>query len=108
MQVQSLSPTSRFDFGVLLPVSITGDSALNASERRRLKCTITDAATDATHRCHPRGKMVNEQGQPTRLALSAHTWGEPVHKTVAAAAKLAAKATKLLKQYRATKISTSE
>jgi hypothetical protein len=47
--------------------------------------------------------MQDEQGKPTRLALSAHAWGEPVPKTVAAAKKLADKGTKLLEKYRRTK-----
>ncbi len=48
---------------------------------------------------HPRGPMLNEKGEPTRLALSAHAWGEPVPKTDAAAKKLAAKGRKLLERY---------
>lgn len=48
---------------------------------------------------HPRGPMVDAKGQPTRLALSAHAWGEPVPKTVAAAHKLAAKGRRLLERY---------
>ena len=39
---------------------------------------------------HPRGPMVKD-GEPTRLALSAHAWGEAVPKTEAEAKKLAAK-----------------
>lgn len=54
------------------------------------------------HFTHPRGPMVKD-GEPTRLALSAHAWGEPVPKTMAAAAKLAAKGRKLLEQYQKTK-----
>jgi Domain of unknown function (DUF6321) len=50
-----------------------------------------------------RGPLVNEQGEPTRLALSAHAWGEPVPKTKAAAARLAAKGTRLLERYASTK-----
>lgn len=50
---------------------------------------------------HPRGPMLDEKGEPTRLALSAHAWGEPVPKTEAAASKLAAKGRKLLEQYHA-------
>ena len=46
-----------------------------------------------------RGPLVDERGEPTRLALSAHAWGEPVPRTKAAAAKLAAKGSKLLEQY---------
>jgi hypothetical protein len=54
------------------------------------------------HFTHPRGPMVKD-GEPTRLALSAHAWGEPVPKTMAAAAKLAAKGRRLLEQYQKTK-----
>jgi len=43
--------------------------------------------------------LVDTRGQPTRLALSAHAWGEPVPKTVAAARKIAAKGEKLLARY---------
>lgn len=46
-----------------------------------------------------RGPLIDEQGQPTRLALSAHAWGEPIPKTRAAAARLAAKGSKLLERY---------
>lgn len=51
---------------------------------------------------HPRGPMVRD-GKPTRLALSAHAWGEPVPKTLAAAKKLARKGEALLKRYGASK-----
>jgi hypothetical protein len=50
------------------------------------------------HFTHPRGPMVRD-GEPTRLALSAHAWGEPVPKTMAAAKKLAAKGRALLDRY---------
>jgi len=50
------------------------------------------------HFTHPRGPMV-KNGKPTRLALSAHAWGEPVPKTEAAAKKLAAKGRVLLRKY---------
>ena len=48
---------------------------------------------------HPRGPMVDDNGEPTRLALSAHAWGEPVPKTIAAAKRLAIKGEKLLARY---------
>lgn len=51
---------------------------------------------------HPRGPMVKNE-KPTRLALSAHAWGEPVPKTEAAAKKLAAKGRRLLERYEAAK-----
>jgi hypothetical protein len=47
--------------------------------------------------------LVDDNGQPTRHALSAHAWGEPVPKTVAAARKIAAKGERLLERYRKTK-----
>ncbi|WP_239462000.1 DUF6321 domain-containing protein [Occallatibacter savannae] len=50
------------------------------------------------HFAHPRGPMQRD-GEPTRLALSAHAWGEPVPKTLADARKLAAKGKKLLERY---------
>jgi hypothetical protein len=58
------------------------------------------------HFTHPRGPMTKD-GEPTRLALSAHAWGEPVPKTVAAAARLAAKGRRLLERYQRTKASGS-
>src|ERR1700759_4074122 len=39
---------------------------------------------------NPRGPMVDRMGRPTRLALSAHAWGEPVPKTMAEAYALGA------------------
>lgn len=50
---------------------------------------------------HPRGPMLDSKGNPTRLALSAHAWGEPVPKTTSAAHKLAAKGHTLLSKYHA-------
>ena len=50
------------------------------------------------HFTHPRGPM-EKDGEPTRLALSAQAWGEPVPKTEAAAKKLAAKGRKLLEEF---------
>lgn len=55
------------------------------------------------HFTHPRGPMLDEHGEPTRLALSAHAWGEPVPRTMAAAKKLAAKGRRLLERYHAAK-----
>jgi hypothetical protein len=43
--------------------------------------------------------LVDKNGEPTRHALSAHAWGEPVPKTIAAARKIAAKGHKLLDRY---------
>ena len=46
-----------------------------------------------------RGPLVDDAGEPTRLALSAHAWGEPVPRTVTAARKLADKGSRLLERY---------
>ena len=43
--------------------------------------------------------LVDSEGQPTRHALSAHSWNEPVPKTVAAARRIAAKGERLLRRY---------
>ena len=43
--------------------------------------------------------LVDAKGNPTRLALSAHAWGEKVPKTEKAARKIAKKGEKLLKRY---------
>lgn len=47
--------------------------------------------------------LVGKNGKPTRFALSAAAWGEPVPKTVAAARKIAAKGKRLLARYEKTK-----
>ena len=49
---------------------------------------------------HPRGPMKDKEGHPTRLALSARAWGEPVPKTLASAKKLAEKGRRLLERAR--------
>ena len=41
---------------------------------------------------NPKGPMVGDDGKPTRLALMANAWGEPVPKTREAAQAIAAKA----------------
>ena len=52
---------------------------------------------------NPSGPMQNENGEPTRLALSAAAWGEPVPQNMEDAAKLAAKGRRLLDRYDNTK-----
>ncbi|MGJ4947613.1 DUF6321 domain-containing protein [Bradyrhizobium sp. HKCCYLS20291] len=47
----------------------------------------------------PLPPLVDAKGRPTRLALSAHAWGEPVPRTVAAARRIAAKGERLLARY---------
>ena len=44
--------------------------------------------------------LKDKDGEPTRFALTATAWGEPVPKTEAAARKIAAKGRKLLDRYR--------
>jgi len=50
--------------------------------------------------------LVDANGRPTRHALSAHAWGEPVPKTVAAARRIAAKGERLLARYHRAKTRT--
>lgn len=52
---------------------------------------------------NPSGPMKDEKGRPTRLALSAAAWGEPVPSDAEAAARLAAKGRRLLERYENTK-----
>ena len=44
--------------------------------------------------------LKDKNGQPTRFALTAAAWGEPVPKTAAAARKIAAKGRRLLERYK--------
>ena len=53
---------------------------------------------------NPSGPMVKPNGEPSRLALSANAWGEPVPKNRSDAARLAAKGRRLLERYENTKI----
>lgn len=49
---------------------------------------------------NPSGPMKDENGKPTRLALSAAAWGEPIPQNLSDAAELAAKGRNLLERYR--------
>ena len=49
---------------------------------------------------NPSGPLVDKDGDPTRLALAANAWGEPVPRTAGAAARLAAKGRNLLEKYK--------
>lgn len=51
----------------------------------------------------PLPPLVKPNGQPTRLALTARAWGEPVPTTVGAARRICAKGRNLLKRYQAHK-----
>jgi len=57
---------------------------------------------------NPRGPMKDAKGRPTRLALSAAAWGEPVPQDRSDAAKLAAKGRRLLDRYEHTKKKSDE
>ena len=52
---------------------------------------------------NPSGPMKDDNGKPTRLALSAAAWGEPVPQDRSDAAALAAKGRRLLERYENTK-----
>ena len=51
------------------------------------------------HYGHAPSPLKDDDGQPTRYALQARAWGEPVPKTRADVKKLADKGTKLLERY---------
>jgi hypothetical protein len=51
-------------------------------------------------RSGPLPKLIDDKGRPTRFALTAAAWGEPVPKTVAAARRIAAKGHRLLTAYK--------
>ena len=48
----------------------------------------------------PLPPLAKPNGEPTRFALSAHAWGEPVPRTEAAARRIAAKGRRLLEKVR--------
>ena len=52
---------------------------------------------------NPSGPLVDEDGEPTRLALAANAWGEPVPRSAGAAARLAAKGRNMLEKYKLNK-----
>lgn len=93
-----------------------GRAAFKRSEGANLKPGVVKALKDMTpeemkrkgsflrrHFVTLRGPLVDDSGKPTRLALQAHAWGEPVPKTAEAARKLADKGEKLLERYKQSK-----
>jgi hypothetical protein len=42
--------------------------------------------------------LIDAKGKPTRFALTARAWGEPVPKTISAARRIAAKGRRLLER----------
>lgn len=55
------------------------------------------------HYANPPGPVVDAKGEPTRQALQAAAWGEPVPKSEGDEKKLAAKGAELLEEYHAVK-----
>ena len=49
---------------------------------------------------NPSGPLVDDDGDPTRLALAANAWGEAVPRTASSARRLAAKGRNLLEKYK--------
>ncbi len=98
-------------------LTAAGRKAFAKKQGAHLKPGVTKKASEMTPsemrrkgswavRFYGRAKLpplVDREGRPTRHALSAHAWGEPVPKTVAAARKIAAKGERLLERYRKTK-----
>ena len=98
-------------------LTAAGRKALARRDGAYLKPGVTKKASEMTAtemrrkgswavRFYGRAKLpplVDDQGRPTRHALSAHAWGEPVPRTVAAARKIAAKGERLLERYRKAK-----
>lgn len=60
------------------------------------------------HFANPQGPVKDAEGQPTRQALEAAAWGEPVPRNTADERKLAAKGKKLLDRYHAIKEGAKE
>ena len=95
-------------------LTAAGRKAFARRDGSHLKPGVTKKASDMTPsdmrrkgswavRFYGRAKLpplVDAQGKPTRHALSAHAWGEPVPRTVAAARRIAAKGERLLARYR--------
>jgi len=94
-------------------LTAAGRSAFALKDGSRLKPGVTRPLSEMTPqdmrrkgswavRFYGRKKLsplVDERGRPTRHALSAHAWGEPVPRTVAAARRIAAKGQRLLLRY---------
>jgi Domain of unknown function (DUF6321) len=86
-------------------------SHVRAKDRRGVKRTLKQMTPEEMRRkgswavrfygrSGPLPKLIDDQGRPTRFALTAAAWGEPVPKTVAAARRIAAKGHRLLTAYK--------
>ena len=60
------------------------------------------------HFANPRGPMMDDKGQPTRLALSAQAWGEKAPKDEDGARKLAEKGSRYLEKYHEAKAQAAD
>lgn len=70
------------------------DSSPSGDKARRKGSFLTRFYTN------PSGPLVDDDGDPTRLALAANAWGEPVPRTASSARRLAAKGRNLLEKYK--------
>lgn len=98
-------------------LTAAGRRAFAKKDRAHLKPGVTKTVSEMTPqdmrrkgswavRFYGREKLpplVDAKGRPTRHALSAHAWGEPVPKTAAAARRIANKGERLLRRYRRSK-----
>jgi hypothetical protein len=86
-------------------------SHVRAKTRRGVATTMREMTPDEMRRkgswavrfygrSGPLPKLIDDKGRPTRFALTAAEWGEPVPKTVAAARRIAAKGHRLLTAYK--------
>jgi hypothetical protein len=92
-------------------LTAAGRKVFNARDGSRLKPGVKGPADTPAkmrrkgsflrrHFATLRGPLVDQDGKPTRLALQAHAWGEPVPKTAKAAKRLAEKGARLLARYK--------
>lgn len=72
--------------------------AADTPEKRRRKGSFL-----RRHYAGPAKPLTKPSGEPTRHALQAHAWGEPVPKSQEAVRRLAAKGSSLLDRYAKTK-----
>lgn len=100
-------------------LTAAGRAKFKKSEGANLKPGVKTVKTDEDarrkgsflRRFYGRKKMsplVDKNGKPTRFALAAHAWGEPVPKTEAAVRKLAKKGETLLARHAKTAASKSK
>jgi hypothetical protein len=82
--------------GANLKPGVTG-RADTPEKKRRKGSFLTRFYTN------PSGPMQKPNGEPSRLALAANAWGEPVPKNRSDAARLAAKGRRLLSSYEKSK-----